>query len=77
MNSLTLGRKTQKMLINHRRKLNNVHRKKGMQLKVERQKVQNSYLKLNEQKEIILELIKVMNPDLQKKVVEQLCKEVA
>ena len=48
-----------------------------MQLKVQDEKLRNSYLKQKEQRDIILELIKVMHPDLQKKVVEQLCKEVA
>ena len=72
-----LNKRTQKLLIRHRKKINKVHNKKVMQLKVQDEKLRNSYLKQKEQRDIILELIKVMSPDLQKKVVEQLCKEVA
>ena len=74
---LTMGKHAQRILINHRRKVNEIHNKKNRQLKLTQDELRNSWLKQKEQKEIIVELIKAMSPDLQKKVVEQLCEEVA
>ena len=38
-----LNKRTQKLLIRHRKKINKVHNKKVMQLKVQDEKLRNSY----------------------------------